>query len=105
MSLRTQSDRLAAQGAAFRRALASIQVIWNGKTYCVACTGIRESREIEPGGFEVQPDATLRIPTAIYPAFDPALGDSLTIGTTTVMVTSKTPLLLAGEIKLELGKA
>lgn len=104
MSLRTQSDRLSRRGAAFRQGLAGIAITWAGKTYTCACTGIAESRELEAGGFEIQPDATLRINTDIYPAFTPKLGDPITIGTRTVSISKITPLPLSSEIKLELTK-
>ena len=86
-------------------AVPEVPVIWKGQRYCVACTGIRESHTIEPGGFEVDPAATLRIPMATYPAFTPALGDLIQVGKTIVKVTGKTTIALSGEIKLELGKA
>lgn len=105
MSLRSQSDLLAAQGAAFRRDLASQPVTWQGKTYCVAVTGVKRQRQLEAGPFELQPECILRIPTAIYPKFTPALGDIIRVAGVDLRVTAYAALPNAAEIKVDLGQA
>ena len=100
-----QVQRLATKIAIGRSEAFGRPVVWKGTTYTVAITGVKQSRAIESGGFELMPDATLRIATATYPAFTPALGDTITIDGYDVMVTALVPLPLSGEIKVELGKA
>lgn len=105
MSLRSQANRLATIAAAQRREVYGVEVVWQGKTYCVAATGLKESRAIEAGGFELEPDATLRIAWAIYPAFTPALGDTILIADRSVMVTGLYPQASAGELRVTVAKA
>lgn len=103
---RAQSERFAAQGASLRREVLSVSFRWGGKTWCGVFSGLTTRREIEAGGFELQPDATLRVQISLFPKFLPALGDSLVVDNQTFMVTEiLKPLAGSDELRVGLGKA
>ena len=105
MSLRSQSDRLARQAAAQRAEVYGQTVHWLGNSYAVAVTGVKQSRDLEAGPLDPEPACILRIPTTVYPAFVPALGDTIRVGDIDLLVNEVTPLPLAAEIRVALGRA
>lgn len=106
---RKQLTSFAAQGAALRRATVSTPFTWSGapgKTFCGTFSGLSSRRQIEAGPFEVLPDATLRVQISAYPAFVPALGQTLTVEGRAFLITEiLQPLAGSDEWRIALGKA
>lgn len=110
-ALREQSQCLAQDGAAFRRGLTASPAIYATRRLCVAFSAVRFRREIEAGGFELQPDFIGRVDVAAYPWFLPtaaaakaALGQPITIDGLTYKIVEVAPIRLGGEILIGLGK-
>jgi hypothetical protein len=105
MSLRSQRIQLAAQGARERREVYGAEATYEGVVYCIALSAVTKRRDVEAGGFELQPDFVGRIDVAKYPAFLPVLGKNLTVSGQNYMITAVAPSTLGGEIRIELAKS
>jgi hypothetical protein len=83
--LAAQVSAFAAQIVAASTTAFPVVVTFRGETITVKSTAVKRTRQIEAGGFEIEHDATVRIPVATVAALTggdatpPRLGELLTV--------------------------
>ncbi|MDF3056797.1 MAG: hypothetical protein K0R17_1012 [Rariglobus sp.] len=84
MSLRSQANALATQGAAFRQEISGSPFTYDGKSYCGSFSAITTTRDQERGGWHADVNCTVRVARCAYPGFIPVDGKPLTLTETGV---------------------
>lgn len=106
-ALRADSAALFSQGATFRRVVNGIAFTWSGAPsapFCGVFTSLTKRRDIDAGGFELQPDAVLRVDLCAHRTFVPALGQTITVSGRTFKIVEVGDPTVGQEIRIGLGK-